>query len=67
MMNMVMPFLMFTMEIGEDFVDLILPILDVKIWVANGIIEYDFFEKPRAAIMYSMPRLPRVRLQSLPL
>jgi hypothetical protein len=44
-MNLIMPFLRFTMEIGEDFIDLKLPTLDVKIWVRNGKIEYDFFEK----------------------
>ena len=48
-MNMVMPFLRFTMEIGEDFIDMKLPTLDVKIWVKNGIIEYDFFKKTMAA------------------
>ena len=35
-------------KIGEDFIDLKLPTLDVKIWVACGIIEYDFFDKPMA-------------------
>ena len=43
-MNQVMPFLQFTVEIGEDFIDLKLPTLDVKLWIRNGRIEYDFFD-----------------------
>jgi hypothetical protein len=46
-MNTIMPFLEFTMEIHEDFLEMKLPTLDVKIWVVNGNrIEFDFFEKP---------------------
>ena len=45
LMNQIMPSLKFTMEIGEDFVDLKLPTLDVRIWVREGRIEFDFFEK----------------------
>ena len=45
LMNQIMPFLKFTMEIGEDFIDMKLPTLDVRIWIRNGRIEYDFFEK----------------------
>ena len=48
-MNQIIPSLQFTMEIGEDFIDLKLPTLDVKIWIVNGRIEYDFFEKPMSA------------------
>ena len=44
-MNQVMPFIKFTMEIGEDFIDMKLPTFDVRIWVKNGRIEYDFSEK----------------------
>ena len=47
-MNSIMPFLKFTMEIGEDFIDCKLPTLDVKIWMIAGRIEFDFFEKPMA-------------------
>ena len=36
------------MEIGEDFIDMKLPTLDVKIWIVNGRIELDFYEKPMA-------------------
>ena len=46
-MNNIMPFLEFTMEIHEDFLEMKLPTLDVKIWVVDGNrIEFDFFEKP---------------------
>ena len=46
-MNSIMPFLRFTLEIGEEFSDQKLPTLDVKIWVKGGkLILHDFFEKP---------------------
>jgi hypothetical protein len=46
-MNNIMPFLEFTMEIHEDFLELKLPTLDVKIWVVDwNRIEFDLFEKP---------------------
>jgi hypothetical protein len=48
-MDQIIPSLQFTMEIGEDIIDLKLPTLDVKIWIVNGRIEYNFFEKPMAA------------------
>ena len=38
-----------TIEIGDDFLDMKLPTLDVKIWVRDGLIEYEFFEKPMSA------------------
>ena len=44
-MNQIIPSLQFTMEIGEDFIDMKLPTLDVKIWIVNGRIEFD---KPMA-------------------
>ena len=50
-MNQIIPSLQFTMEIGEDFIDMKLPTLDVKIWIVNGRIEYDFFEKPMSSNM----------------
>ena len=45
MMNDVLPFLNFTIELGEDFVDGKLPSLDINIWVEGGQILYEFFEK----------------------
>ena len=45
-MNSIMTFLTFTLEIGEDFGDKKLPTLDVKIWVEQNRILYNFFEKP---------------------
>ena len=48
-MNDVFPFLNFTVELGEDFVDGKLPSLDVAIWVVEGRrIMYEFFEKTMA-------------------
>ena len=48
-MNSMMSFLNFTVEVCDDFLDRKLPTLDVKIWVKDGIIEYEFFEKPMSA------------------
>ena len=48
MMNDVFGFLNFTTEIGDDFPDGKLPSLDVNIWVENGVILYEFYEKPMA-------------------
>ena len=46
MMNDIFPFLNFTIELGEDFVDGKLPSLDTKIWVQDGWkILFEFFEK----------------------
>ena len=46
-MNSILPFLKFTLEIGEPFPDQKLPTLDVKIWVEDGwLIMYNVFEKP---------------------
>ena len=42
-MNSIMLFLKFTLEIGEQFEDQKLPTLDLKCWVKNGIIEFQFF------------------------
>jgi hypothetical protein len=50
-MNSIMTFLRFTLEIGEDFEDKKLPTLDVKIWVAGNMIHFDFFEKPMSTNM----------------
>jgi hypothetical protein len=36
-------------EVGDDFVDLKLPTLDLKIWIRNGLVEYEFYEKPMSA------------------
>ena len=49
MMNDVFPFLNFTVELGEDFIDGKLPSLDVAIWVVDrNRIMYEFFEKTMA-------------------
>ena len=45
MMNDVFEFMNFTTEIGEDFPDGKLPSLDINIWVEDGRILYEFFEK----------------------
>ena len=36
MMNSVFPFLNFTIEVGEDFVNGKLPSLDIEVWVQDG-------------------------------
>ena len=49
-MNSVMPFLKFTLEIGEDFELNRLPTLDLRLWVVDGnLIRFDFYEKPMAS------------------
>ena len=48
MMIDVFDFMNFTTEIGEDFPDGKLPSLDINIWVEDGRILYEFFEKPMA-------------------
>ena len=49
-MNDIFPFLNFTIELGEDFVDGKLPSLDISIWVVGGrTILYEFFEKTMAS------------------
>ena len=40
------PFLKFTVQEGDDCMDSKLPTLDLKIWVRDGIIKYEFSEKP---------------------
>ena len=50
MMNSVFPFLNFTVELGEDFLEGKLPSLDINIWVMEGrTIMYEFFEKTMAS------------------
>ena len=50
MMNSMFPFLNFTVELGEDFVDGKLPSLDIEIWVvADRMIMYEHFEKTMAS------------------
>ena len=50
MMNDIFPFLSFTIELGEDFLDGKLPSLDCMIWVKDGWrILFQFFEKPMAS------------------
>ena len=50
MMNDIFPFLNFTIELGEDFVDGKLPSLDLSIWVVDGrLIMYEYFEKTMAS------------------
>jgi hypothetical protein len=45
-MNSMMTFLNFSIEVGDGFADEKLPTLDLKIWILAGIVEY---EKPMAA------------------
>jgi hypothetical protein len=46
MMNDVFPFLNFTIELGEDFLDGKLPSLDTTVWVEDGWkVLFEFFEK----------------------
>ena len=45
-MNSMMSFLNFTVEVGDDFQDGKLPTLDLKIWIQDGVIKYEFYEKP---------------------
>ena len=46
MMNSMMSFLNFPVEVGDDFEDGKLPTLDLKVWIQDGVIEYEFYEKP---------------------
>ena len=48
-MNSMKTFLNFTLEVGDDFLDRKRPTLDVKTWVKDGVIEYEFFEIPMSA------------------
>ena len=49
MMNEIFPFMNFTIELGEDFVDGKLPSLDTKIWMVDGWkVMFEFFEKTMA-------------------
>ena len=48
-MNRMMEFLNSTIEVHNVFADMKLPTLDVKIWMKDGLIEYEFFEKPMRA------------------
>ena len=51
-MNDIMKFLIFTMEIHEDFEDNKLPTLDTKVHVEDGkIIHFKFYQKPMATNM----------------
>ena len=50
-MNEMYGFLRFTREIGEDFPDGKLPSLDTAIWVRNGQVLFEFYEKPMATIL----------------
>ena len=48
-MNGVWGFLKFTMEICQQFTNKKLPTLDLMLWVTSeGVIEFEFFEKPMA-------------------
>ena len=50
MMNDIFPFLNFTTELGEDFMDGKLPSLDTNVWVVDGwLIMHKFFEKTMAS------------------
>ena len=49
-MNEIMDFLVFTLEIHEDFDDLMLPTLDTKLYMEDGkIIQFEFYQKPMAS------------------
>jgi hypothetical protein len=49
-MNSVFPFLNFTIEVGEDFVNGKLPSLDLEVWVQDGWkVLFNFFEKTMAS------------------
>ena len=49
-MNDVFHFLVFTMEIHEDFDDQRLPTLDTRIWVEAGrLIHFEFYQKPMSS------------------
>ena len=48
-MNEIFPFLNFTIELEEDFIDGKLPSLDTKIWVEDGWrVLFEIFEKTMA-------------------
>ena len=46
LMNKIHHNLSFTVELAKDFADGKLPTLDTKLWMENGVIMYDFYEKP---------------------
>ena len=49
-MNEIFSFLIFTMELHEDFEDMKLPTLDTKLWVEDGkVIHFEFYQKPMAS------------------
>ena len=45
-MNSMMSFLNFTVEVEDVFHDGKLPTLDLKVWIQDGVIEDEFHEKP---------------------
>ena len=45
-MNDILSFLRFTKEVADDFHNKKLPTLDTEIWVENGLIMFEFYEKP---------------------
>ena len=56
-MNDIMKFLIFTMEIHEDFEDNKLPTLDTTVHVEDGrIIHFEFYQKPMATNMVIQSR-----------
>jgi hypothetical protein len=60
-MNQVMPFLQFTVEIGEDFIDLKLPTLDVKLGSRTVGLSMTSLKRPWPTTPSSTPRLHRAR------
>ena len=62
-MNSIMEFLTFTIEICDDFPDLKLPTLDTKIWAMNGRSAYEIYMNMKSQclpIQSSTPKQPSV-------
>jgi hypothetical protein len=55
-LNQIILSLQFTMKIREDFIDMKLPTLDVKIWIESVRIEFNLYEKPMANNMVLLAR-----------
>ena len=45
-LNSMMSFLNFTVAVGDNFQDGKLPTLDLKVWIQDGVIEYEIYQKP---------------------
>ena len=62
MMNSMMSFLNFTVEVGDDFEDGKLPTLDLKVWIQDGVIEYEFYEEVVRRLLHTSRRLPDAKM-----